>query len=917
MDRLAYTPRLEIFIRNERSQRVIDVSDDIINGNVTLRLNAMSTATFTLQNKFGKYLTPDTKDITKPQERYVFDPMDRIVIRMARVGTAFPIFSGYLDEVPYYQLYPGAVTFTASDALKLLQYTFFDPGLVYLTTYFASFGWIYDPTSGTISTPDPGRLGNFDIGGGVGDIIKMTLGGDSNSNILGIANWPEKAINVVDLPKSFVNTVAKLMKKDIQTQQAQTQSLEEYVDRIFGVNKLVQSNSNSTSSSSTGSFTPPQGNLSAIDIANIVKSKGLTATQAVQAVAIAYAESSFNNSAINYNTDGSFDLGIWQINTIHAGSDGRGLPEPSGYGTPPADISLADFMKASTSFPSDVQSWLFTPNSVFDPNHNADLMMGVSGNGTSWTPWSTYLGDRYNSFLGQAQSAVNQVYGVSPLLVQPPNVNNTVGQDPTKIARTENASATSIATKVVKTAVAESQKNIREVGDNSGPQILKYQQVTGAIGLAWCASFVQWVYQTAGRPLNETHLSAYVGNIVSAAEISPGWQISNADPQPGDIVCWSDKHTGIVVQRQGNKFWTVEGNAGAGANAVVSNGPYTLGSSSADVDGAEPSFIRPSGVGTAIANAAVGVSATYDPSGTNADTALTADEVRVIANESVWMTQQTQSNDVNLAQILTGSRALSNDISFLEWISQLVQSSGRVFRATPDGTFLAFFPDRFGFYYSNPDGTTGRNPYFTIEDIEIIDLTVQHNDRNLVTHVFTTGPYSDPNAGVTPLDYSRSFIASVEEPAFSAFINVVPQDPFSGSFDSNSSFDTLNFLRKYGARPYKNDLDTVRNPILAWMAGWMKFSELWAQTFTASGTFTFLPELFPGGLVGFGNRFTMFVEEVTHSFDRSTGFTTEAELSSLSSNSFAGTVQTGLPSDAQQGKRYLQGAAPGVIGSGN
>jgi len=53
-------------------------------------------------------------------------------------------------------------------------------------------------------------------------------------------------------------------------------------------------------------------------VARAAKAAGFPDPQLVTAVAIAYAESSFNEAAINRsNRDGSTDHGLWQINSVH------------------------------------------------------------------------------------------------------------------------------------------------------------------------------------------------------------------------------------------------------------------------------------------------------------------------------------------------------------------------------------------------------------------------------------------------------------------------------------------------------------------------------------------------------------------------------------------------------------------------
>lgn len=85
-------------------------------------------------------------------------------------------------------------------------------------------------------------------------------------------------------------------------------------------------------------------------------------------IAIAKAESSGRTDAVNHNTDGSTDKGLWQINSVHD-----------------------DMMSGQDRF---------------DPNVNARLMMLISNNGSNWQPWSTYTNGAYQNFIPEALSAI-------------------------------------------------------------------------------------------------------------------------------------------------------------------------------------------------------------------------------------------------------------------------------------------------------------------------------------------------------------------------------------------------------------------------------------------------------------------------------------------------------------------------------
>lgn len=191
----------------------------------------------------------------------------------------------------------------------------------------------------------------------------------------------------------------------------------------------------------------------------------------------------------------------------------------------------------------------------------------------------------------------------------------------------------------------------------------------------------------------------------------------------------------------------------------------------------------------------------------------------------------------------------------------------------PNGEFFAFYPDYFN-YFTN-------TPYFRVADIELVDFTVYENDTELTTHLFATGPIGlggGHQGPITIQDRINSMVASVENEAFSYFINISESDP--QKVRGKDAFDPYAFLRRYGARPLSKDFEDIQHPVLLWLVAWREFTLQWAKRYSAQCETTFLPELFPGTVIELGglDGITMFVESVTHSFSRASGFSTSASL---------------------------------------
>ena len=114
-------------------------------------------------------------------------------------------------------------------------------------------------------------------------------------------------------------------------------------------------------------------NLSAYAIANLAANAGFTGSDVVTATAIAFAESGGNPSAVGDQslapTNGPA-IGLWQINSA----------------------------KHTT----------YTQQQLMDPQTNANQAFEIfSAAGASFAPWTTYNTGAYQSFLNQADAAVN------------------------------------------------------------------------------------------------------------------------------------------------------------------------------------------------------------------------------------------------------------------------------------------------------------------------------------------------------------------------------------------------------------------------------------------------------------------------------------------------------------------------------
>jgi hypothetical protein len=111
MATLIYSPQVRVRVAT-RDRGLLDISDDLTQGTLNIRTNAVHTFSFGLQNATRKY-------------DGVLRPMDRIVVEMKRISWV-RVFSGYLNNGPVFSVWPRVLNITASCSLKRLQFWYWD-----------------------------------------------------------------------------------------------------------------------------------------------------------------------------------------------------------------------------------------------------------------------------------------------------------------------------------------------------------------------------------------------------------------------------------------------------------------------------------------------------------------------------------------------------------------------------------------------------------------------------------------------------------------------------------------------------------------------------------------------------------------------------------------------------------------------
>lgn len=251
---------------------------------------------------------------------------------------------------------------------------------------------------------------------------------------------------------------------------------------------------------------------------------------------------------------------------------------------------------------------------------------------------------------------------------------------------------------------------------------------------------------------------------------------------------------------------------------------------------------------------------------------------------------------------LRGERALANDEPVWDSVKKACNASMRSCASGPGGEFIAWYPDYWGMYGN-------KVPYLVLEDIELIDLKITQSDNEFYSHVYV------PGVNLSGSSVSNEFtqgVVSIESGIAASASSASANDDSSDYYVSDEvaailkeminipegdewKYTPKELYRRYGARPYRassvssacglieieSESDET-NPtyILPFLYALYEFMKHWANQYQVSVSMTFMPELFPGCRVKLKSMdLSFYVEEVTHTADYSSGFTTNAKCS--------------------------------------
>jgi hypothetical protein len=850
MRRLSYAPKAYVYIHSSNLGKVIDVSDDVVSGQVQRVLNGTSSAEVVLRNRFKKYIREADSGAS------VFLPMDMISIWLQRIaGKPIRVFTGYLDSAPYYQGYPGNCTMTATCTLKRLSYQWFDPGLEFFSEWLQkTTGWFINRKTGSVtnldaylkqanpSTPvDQSHINDGSFGQLLFDFMTQ------------VAGWDKDMVLVSDIDPSIPKRAAQLYQNVELQAQHDLDTLANYLGAIMGLS--VNDSANSTG------FTTAKETITR----KVKKQADAFNLPLLVPVTAGLLTSNYVPTYSNENTkDKNWGFGLYALRPPMSNpndkNSGRGI-----LGDKVEGYTLKQLQDPGTSTRAFAKK-LMRVNATTGSSTGEDVRNGktsylnraAQGDSNAIRAWiEAALGRNFKAqdfadainLAGQYVSAWNtdNPQQVSNVLPTPVTTHQHITWSSNEIKNYLTGVESTVYTKQYTGHVYDSlapyyyRAKKMYSGISLGPRGL----TAGGNPLAGNFSALVLVPTTS----NSSQLQQFFAGLKKSPEIQ---QITWNGNQPE---AW---RKGVQVAATN----LPKGEFGPSNSVVIlqaKNAPYPTWAGSVVTKTVNPS-----------------TNTSNDPTAKNINGGkpLTMEQLGTLSLDSAFLAQFTFPTNMIESQSLTGNRALLNDIPCIDAVHQFCQASLRAFCSLPDGSFLAFYPDYFG---------ARRKPYWAIRDIEIVNFGIQLNDQQLATHVYVVGD----TFGGAGLPGEANWINEINTAGVATIAQAFILDSFivPEKAQRETAWGRLRtayeFLQHYGARPLTIQAPYIKNSLYEFLMAWQVFMQKWASQFATSVEFTFQPEVLAGGLIAFPDHdVQMFCESVTHSWDYTSGFQTQAVLSS-------------------------------------
>ena len=880
MRTLVYSPEVRIIIA--RGAKQYDVSNDVVAFSIRRVENGVSSAAFRLSNKS----LPNQPD--KLRYSLLFERMDRVLIYLKRSEWVMA-FSGYLDRVPFVQLYPGTVEFKASCTLKRLQHTWWDPGLPSAMDIFNQ----------PARAQEEEANGETSMDRGLGSLLRRLL--------VKVGGWNPEHVHIQRFPAGFYTFMEQQLRRLSPGAESAVQDFKELLlgegDTSLGPGRAASRQQGVT----MGGYVVGKEQRM-LEVIRAVDEMGMgvdtTSLAAAQGVGIAgtggqdqrdqqgwkafqelgknWQDAALKNDAavhcfMTIMTESSFRMLAnraipesldYPNDGVGADHTSVGLYQQQNFGEW-GSLSQRMNVKASTQMFLQQLNRLEWRNMDRAAACQAVQRSAFSDgrNYKAWESWAIEQVRGIRSGTGTAQGAGGQSNvgstsatggitlsnGIAPTV--PGTTGTAVPSVPAVNGTTGATSAASVAGQPLYNTAGALSCAMSRIG-------CPYEWGAQGPDKFDCAGLMRFCYRSIGVEIGQG----------TGAQKGNGQKVPFSNLVPGDLI-FPAEYDHVVMYVGGNTMIDAPD-----YGQTVQVRPINFDIQSAEcrhISGTEygGSPVAPFDIARAMSgnNAAAGTVTT----GLNGSTGAGQTEpiARNLFTFSFFAGQFTSAISTQFGgQEGAEEKAFINDEPLLQTVVSFATAGLRSFQSAPNGDFIAYYPDYFGL-----DGTEA---VWNLEDIEMKNVQIDWNDDAMTTHAYVSGSMSPMagNQGV-PGWLSSKGVATVEnEWLFRRMTASAP--PLPGEFLTSGK----EIMERFGARPLVRSMTSIQQGPMEFLCAVQLFMLKWAEQYSTVIETTFMPGVFPGMRLNLvGHNLQVYVSEVTHSGDFESGLTTSMTIMAPSS----------------------------------
>ena len=906
-----YSPSVRVVIAASDGLQY-DVSADLVRCQLHRAESEAATFWMTLANPDSRYTIPVGG--TKPR----FSRMDRIAVFMTRINEV-QVFSGYLDTVPYFQMYPGEVQFKATCTLKRLMHVWWNPSLDTSQALLNSSLW----AQAVAGDNQPGAQKDSGLGGLLRGL--MTL----------VGGWLVANIHIQNFPTTLFQYIQAQVNANQSINAAAVQKFDSFMlgsqagSAVPGAAAGYNANAGApgpTAPSVTGGAGPAGasapgvvGGNTQFYISQIIKAcdaagQGPSVNDNNQSAALNQVGQTMENSSpgpfgsntSNQKAGQQLSSSATQAQLANRQSDGAILATAiaaveTGGGAAIRNLYNPN-VPGSQQCPNDGEGHDTNAVGIFQQEPEADYgtvqerMNPLQAATMFFQQLAVRCPGWRNMDYGQAACAIQgplnnadyaaKVDAAYPWATAQVQAQRTAGTTITAAASgigaggsisvgapapSGNASLTVGAPSVSPGGVAAAATG-RPVPDSEGAINFARAQigkpyVWGATGPDSydCSGLVMMAFKSIGVqvPRNTVDMVNQLPAVAPAAIQRGDLVFPNGNDH---VILWLNDGTIIESPEPGytvhqRSAYCTPQSAAYIRRACPNGGPdpaAPYGNPFTNGPGQPPGGMAQAGGGTSPGS-----------SGSSSDD----------IGMNLFAYIFTQGFSADAVNCYPSEKSFIDGQPLIQMIRTVCAAGLRQFQSCPNGDFMAYYPDYWGI--------DGKPAVLSLRDIELKDVRIDLSDDPLTTHVYVDGDLSKTGA----TDQERGWldtagVATVEDTwLWQRLVKVAP-----GSFDVDNGKAIMD---KYGIRPLAQTFAMAGSYELELLLAAEIFMEKWAQQYQTSISMTFMPELYPGMRVLLESKnLSVYVTEVTHSCDYVAGFFTTATIMAPANPNGASLMQT-------------------------